>query len=271
MLDPSVQTQLESVFASLESDCRVTVEAAGHPARDELLELLNDTASASDRIEVVENDAPGLRFGLERDGRPLPISVRGIPGEKENIGRGVAFCPHCDGSFYKNKPVIVVGGGNSGVEAAIDLAGICSHVTLLEFSDQLKADNVLIEKLRSLSNADIRLNAAASRVLDNGDKVCGIEYEDRTSGKTETVQADGIFVQIGLIPNSAPFADLVELNEHGEIIVDAHCRTGVPGVYAAGDLTDVPFKQIIIAMGEGAKAGLSVFEEFARGTIQALS
>ncbi|QHI68347.1 alkyl hydroperoxide reductase subunit F [Tichowtungia aerotolerans] len=195
----------------------------------------------------------------------------GIPGEKENIGRGVAFCPHCDGPFYKDKPVVVVGGGNSGVEAAIDLAGICSQVTLVEFSDQLNADNVLIDRLYSLDNATIHLNAAASKVLDNGDKVSGMEFENRVSGETETVQAAGIFVQIGLVPNSAPFADLVELNERGEIVVDDRCRTSKPGIYAAGDLTQVPYKQIIIAMGEGAKAGLSVFEEFARGTIQALS
>lgn len=192
----------------------------------------------------------------------------GIPGEKENIGRGVAFCPHCDGPFYKEKPVVVVGGGNSGVEAAIDLAGICSQVTLLEFADQLKADDVLIEKLHSLENATVRVHAAASRVLDNGDKVSGIEFKDRASGATESVQADGIFVQIGLVPNSAPFAELVELNPMGEIVVDGHCRTNTTGIYAAGDLTTVPYKQIIIAMGEGAKAGLSVFEDFARGNIQ---
>lgn len=194
----------------------------------------------------------------------------GIPGEKENIGRGVAFCPHCDGPFYKDKPVIVVGGGNSGVEAAIDLAGICSHVTLLEFADQLKADGVLVEKLQSLGNATIKVNAAAARVLDNGDKVSGLEFTDRVSNATQTVGADGIFVQIGLTPNSAPFADLVELNPMGEIVVDDRCRTDKAGIYAAGDLTTVPYKQIIIAMGEGAKAGLSAFEDFARGNIQAL-
>ncbi|MDF7801049.1 alkyl hydroperoxide reductase subunit F [Pontiellaceae bacterium B1224] len=195
----------------------------------------------------------------------------GIPGEKENIGRGVAFCPHCDGPFYKGKPVIVVGGGNSGVEAAIDLAGICSHVTLLEFADQLKADGVLVEKLQSLENATIKLNVAASSVVDNDSKVTGITAKDRIDGVEERIDADGIFVQIGLVPNSAPFADLVELNKMGEIVVDAHCRTNKAGVYAAGDLTTVPYKQIIIAMGEGAKAGLSVFEDFARGNIVPLT
>lgn len=195
----------------------------------------------------------------------------GIPGEKENIGRGVAFCPHCDGPFYKDKPVVVVGGGNSGVEAAIDLAGICSNVTLLEFADQLKADGVLVDKAESLDNVTIHVNAAASRVLDNGDKVSGIEYTDRVSGENHVVNVDGIFVQIGLTPNSAPFADLVELNAMGEIVVDAHCRSSAAGVYAAGDLTTVPYKQIIVAMGEGAKAGLSAFEDFARGNIEQLA
>ncbi|WP_372847230.1 alkyl hydroperoxide reductase subunit F [Pontiella sp.] len=195
----------------------------------------------------------------------------GIPGEKENIGRGVAFCPHCDGPFYKDKPVVVVGGGNSGVEAAIDLAGICSHVTLLEFAGELKADGVLVKKAESLDNLTIKLNIAASKVLDNGSKVVGIEAKGRTDNMTETIEADGIFVQIGLTPNSAPFKGLVELNPMGEIVVDGHCRTGKPGIYAAGDLTTVPFKQIIIAMGEGAKAGLSAFEDFARGNIEQLS
>ncbi len=194
----------------------------------------------------------------------------GIPGEKENLGRGVAFCPHCDGPFYQGKPVIVVGGGNSGVEAAIDLAGICSHVTLLEFADELKADEVLARKLQSLANATIITSAAASQVLDEADKVSGIAYTDRKTGETRTVAAKGIFVQIGLQPNSAPFKDLVETNAMGEVVIDAKCRTSTTGIYAAGDLTTVPFKQIIVAMGEGAKAGLATFEDFARGAIDRL-
>ncbi len=194
----------------------------------------------------------------------------GIPGEKENIGRGVAFCPHCDGPFYKDKPVAVIGGGNSGVEAAIDLAGICSHVTLVEFGPKLNADEVLIKKLQSLGNARIITSGAARHILDDGAKVTGLAILHRESEASENISVDGIFVQIGLDPNSAPFAELVSLNPRGEIEVDGHCRTGLTGIYAAGDVTDVPYKQIIVAMGEGAKAGLSTFEDFARGHIEQL-
>ena len=194
----------------------------------------------------------------------------GIPGERENVGRGVAFCPHCDGPFYQNKPVVVVGGGNSGVEAAIDLAGICKSVVLVEFADQLKADDVLLKKLHTLDNARVLLGTQACAVLDDGAKVVGLRVKARAGGDEQTLAADGIFVQIGLVPNSAPFAGLVELNGRGEIVIDRNGRTGVPGVYAAGDVTDVPYKQIIISMGAGATAALSVFEDFARGTLEAL-
>lgn len=185
----------------------------------------------------------------------------GIPGEKQYIGRGVAFCPHCDGPYYKNRPVSVIGGGNSGVEAAIDLAGICSEVTLLEFNEQLKADEVLIKKLKSLTNVRVITSAKTTEIVGNGDKVVGLTYEDRTSGTTQRIDLEGVFVQIGLSPNSAVVKDLVEINRYGEIVVDVKGRTSAPGIYAAGDVTTVPFKQIVIAMGEGAKVALTAFED----------
>lgn len=185
----------------------------------------------------------------------------GIPGEKEHIGQGVAFCAHCDGPFYKGKSVAVVGGGNSGAEAAIDLAGIVKDVTLLEYGEQLKADGVLVEKLKSLPNAKIVTQAKSTRVIGDGKKVTGLEYQDLKTQKTETLEVDGVFVQIGLLPNSQFVKGLVELTPHGEIVVDAKGRTNVPGIYAAGDVTTLPFKQIVVAMGDGAKAALTAFED----------
>ncbi|EQC48633.1 alkyl hydroperoxide reductase, F subunit [Bacteriovorax sp. BSW11_IV] len=185
----------------------------------------------------------------------------GIPGEKEYIGRGVAFCPHCDGPYYKGKDIAVVGGGNSGVEAAIDLAGIVKSVTLFEFMPELKADKVLVDKLRSLPNVTILANARTSEVVGDGNKVIGLEYEDRATGEMKKLDLDGIFVQIGLVPNSDFIKDLVETNRFGEIVVDVKNRTNVPQIYAAGDVTTTPYKQIIIAMGEGAKAALTAFED----------
>lgn len=188
-----------------------------------------------------------------------------VPGETEYIGRGVAFCPHCDGPFYKGKHVAVVGGGNSGIEAAIDLAGICSKVTVLEFMDELKADKVLQEKAKSLSNVEIFLHTQSLEVMGNGEKVTGLRIKDRKTEAERTIELDGIFVQIGLAANSGPFKEIVDTNKPGEIIIDAHCRTSVPGIYAAGDVSTVPYKQIIIAMGEGAKAALSAFDDRVRG------
>jgi alkyl hydroperoxide reductase subunit F len=185
----------------------------------------------------------------------------GIPGEKEYLGRGVAFCPHCDGPFYKGKRVAVVGGGNSGVEAAIDLAGICSHVTLMEYADKLKADDVLVRNLGTLPNVTVLTSARTTDVLGDGQNVSGIRYQDRTSEKMHDVALDGVFVQIGLSPNSALAKGVVETNRMGEIVIDQHCRTNVPGIYAAGDVSSIPFKQIVIAMGEGAKAALTAFED----------
>ena len=190
-----------------------------------------------------------------------------VPGESEYIGRGVAFCPHCDGPFYKGKHVAVVGGGNSGVEAAIDLAGICSKVTLLEFADELKADQVLQDKARSLPNVEIFMHSQTMEVLGNGEKVTGIRIKDRKTEEVRNIELDGIFVQIGLADNSGPFREVVDTNRQGEIVIDSHCRTSVPGIYAAGDVSTVPYKQIIISMGEGAKAALTAFEDRMRGML----
>lgn len=190
-----------------------------------------------------------------------------IPGESEYIGKGVAFCPHCDGPFYLDKHVAVIGGGNSGIEAAIDLAGICSKVTVLEFLDELKADKVLQEKAQSQPNIEIILSAQTTEMIGNGEKVTGVKIKDRNTGQEYVKELDGVFVQIGLSPNSGIFKDIVNTNRFGEIEVDSHCRTNIPGVYAAGDVATTPYKQIIIAMGEGAKAALSAFDDRIRGTL----
>jgi alkyl hydroperoxide reductase subunit F len=184
-----------------------------------------------------------------------------VPGEREYIGRGVAFCPHCDGPFYKGKRVAVIGGGNSGVEAAIDLSGIVAHVTLLQWSDELEADRVLVDKLRTRSNVSVVTNARTRAILGDGAKVTALEYEDRASNEAKRLALDGVFVQIGLVPNSAFLDGVVERNARGEVVVDAKGRTSTPGIYAAGDVTTVPFKQIVIAMGEGAKVALTAFED----------
>lgn len=189
-----------------------------------------------------------------------------VEGEAEYIGRGVAFCPHCDGPFYAGKSVAVVGGGNSGVEAAIDLAGICKKVTVIEFMDELKADKVLQDKVRSLPNVDIMLSTQTTKVVGNGDKLTALQLKERHTGEERELALDGVFVQIGLSANSAPFAEL-EKTRIGEIVIDAHCRTNIAGVYAAGDVSSVPYKQIIIAMGEGAKAALTAFDDRVRGVI----
>jgi alkyl hydroperoxide reductase subunit F len=184
----------------------------------------------------------------------------GVPGEREYIGRGVAFCPHCDGPFYAGKRVAVVGGGNSGVEAAIDLSGIAAHVTLVEYADELKADAVLVSKLKTRANVTVVTSARTTAIVGDGAKVTALAYDDRTTQEPKRLSLDGVFVQIGLVPNSAFLGDVVEKNRYGEIVVDAKGRTSAPGIYAAGDVTTVPFKQIVIAMGEGAKVALSAFE-----------
>jgi alkyl hydroperoxide reductase subunit F len=187
-----------------------------------------------------------------------------VPGEAEYKAKGVCFCPHCDGPLFKGKRVAVIGGGNSGVEAAIDLAGIVSHVTLLEFGESMRADAVLQAKVRSLPNVTIHTLAQTTEVLGDGQKVTGLVYKDRTTEQLHTVELEGIFVQIGLLPNSDWLKGTVELNRFGEIVIDAKGQTNVPGVFAAGDVTTVPYKQIVIAVGEGAKASLSAFDHLIR-------
>ena len=190
-----------------------------------------------------------------------------VDDEAKYMGKGVHFCPHCDGPFYKGKNVAVVGGGNSGIEAAIDLAGICNHVTVLEFADTLRADTVLQDKAATMSNIEIFKSSQTTRVLGDGNHVTAIRVKDRTNEEERDIALDGIFVQIGLAANTEHFRDALPLNERREIVVDATCRTSIPGVYAAGDCTNVPYKQIVIAMGEGAKAALSAFDDRIRGII----
>jgi len=190
-----------------------------------------------------------------------------VPGEREYRNRGVAYCPHCDGPLFKGKPVAVVGGGNSGVEAAIDLAGLVSHVTLIEYDAQLRADAVLIRKLQSLANVKIITSAQTTEVTGNGQHVTGLVYKDRQSGASVTVELAGVFVQIGLVPNTDWLKGTVKLSPRGEVEVDARGQTSVPGVFAAGDCTVVPYKQIVIAMGEGAKASLSAFDHLIRSPL----
>lgn len=190
-----------------------------------------------------------------------------IPGEAEYRTKGVTYCPHCDGPLFKGKRVAVIGGGNSGVEAAIDLAGLVSHVTLLEFDSELRADEVLQRKLRSLANVSVVLHAQTTDVTGDGSRVNGIKYTDRTTQVSHALPLEGVFVQIGLLPNTDWLKGTIALSSRGEIEVDAHGRTSMPGVFAAGDATTTPFKQIVIAAGDGAKAALAAFDHLIRSPL----
>ena len=192
--------------------------------------------------------------------------LMGVPGEDEYRNKGVSFCPHCDGPLFKGKDIAVIGGGNSGIEAAIDLAGVVNHLTVLEFADTCRADDVLMDTLRSLKNVDIVTSAATKEIIGDGKEVTGLKYEDRTTGEEKTLELSGLFIQIGLLPNTKWLEGSgVELNQMGEVVIDAKGKTNVPGVYGAGDCATVPFKQIVIATGTGATAGLSAWEHNAIG------
>ncbi len=265
-----------------------------------------DTLAIENFISVVETEGPNLAAALEAHVRAYPVEViknerveslvvadpfelrltsgatlrarsvvlatgarwrdMNIPGEQEYRTKGVTYCPHCDGPLFKGKRVAVIGGGNSGVEAAIDLAGVVQHVTLLELAPELRADAVLQRKLRSLPNVDVVTSALTKQVLGDGKKVNALEYEDRVSGEQRRLEVEGIFVQIGLLPNTGWLKGVVELSKHGEVIVDARGATSVPGIFAAGDMTTTPYKQIICATGDGAKAALGSFDYLIRAS-----
>jgi alkyl hydroperoxide reductase subunit F len=236
-----------------------------------------DVANLQRAAELVPADRSGsgyvevrLDSGATMKSRTVVLSTgarwrsMNVPGEDEYRNKGVTYCPHCDGPLFKGKRVAVIGGGNSGAEAAIDLAGVVAHVTLIEFDGQLRADEVLQRKLRSLPNVDIIVSALTTEVRGDGDKVTGLTYTDRTTEESHTVDLDGIFVQIGLLPNSEWLDGSVELSSRGEVVIDDRGQTSVPGIFAAGDCTTVPYKQIVIAMGAGATAALSAFDHLIR-------
>jgi len=224
-------------------------------------------AKSGDEIEVTLANGASLKSKTVILSTGARWREMNVPGEQEYRGKGVAYCPHCDGPLYKGKRVAVIGGGNSGVEAAIDLAGIVSHVTLIEFDTKLRADAVLQKKLYSLQNVTVILNALSKEVLGAAGKVTTLRYEDRATNQMHDIALEGIFVQIGLLPNTDWLKGVIELSPRGEVIVDDRGQTSMPGVFAAGDCTTVPYKQIIIAMGEGAKASLGAFDYLIRSSV----
>ena len=226
--------------------------------------------AGADGLVEVKLAAPDGGAGASLKARTVILSTgarwrqMGVPGEDQYRNKGVAYCPHCDGPLFKGKRVAVIGGGNSGVEAAIDLAGIVAHVTLIEFDERLRADEVLQRKLRSLRNVRIITSAQTTEVLGDGSRVTGLAYRDRVGGDAHRIELEGVFVQIGLLPNTEWLRGAIELSPRGEIVVDDRGQTSMPGVFAAGDCTTVPYKQIVIAMGEGAKAALAAFDHLIR-------
>ena len=263
---------IENFISVRETEGPKLVTALEEHVRQYEVDVMNHQRS----VKIVPGDiaAVHLENGAELRAKTVVVATgarwrqMNVPGEKAMMGKGVCFCPHCDGPLFKGKRVAVIGGGNSGVEAAIDLAGIVDHVTLLEFAEDLRADAVLQKKLYSLPNARVIRSAQTTEVTGD-DKVSGLMYKDRASGETHWLELEGIFVQIGLLPNTDFLKGTIDLNRMGEIVVDDKGRTSVPGVFAAGDCTSVPYKQIIIAMGEGAKASLSAFDHLIRASVPA--
>lgn len=231
------------------------------------------------RAKSLSESSEGFEVELENGAKVAAKSVvistgarwreMNVPGEQEYRGKGVAYCPHCDGPLFKGKRVAVIGGGNSGIEAAIDLAGIVKQVTVLEFAAELKADQVLQNKLNSLHNVTVITNAQTTEVVGDGKQVSALKYTNRETGQEASLDLEGVFVQIGLLPNTDWLKGTLELSAHGEVVVDAKGQTSLPGVFAAGDCTTVPYKQIIIAMGEGANASLGAFDYLIRQTPKA--
>ncbi|GAA0697542.1 alkyl hydroperoxide reductase subunit F [Marinobacterium maritimum] len=247
---PKLVASLEQHVKEYEVDV-ITEQSAAKLSKGELIEVeLASGATLKSRSVIL---ATGARW-----------REMNVPGEQEYRGKGVAYCPHCDGPLFKGKRVAVIGGGNSGIEAAIDLAGIVKDVTVLEFSDTLRADDVLVKKAESLANVTIIKQAMTTEVLGDGNKVIGLQYKDRRTDETHVLDLAGIFVQIGLVPNSEWLKDSLELTERGEIVIDGHGSTSMPGVFAAGDVTNTPYKQIIISMGSGATAALGAFDHLIR-------
>ncbi len=262
---------IENFISVKETEGPKLARALEEHVREYEVDIMN-LQRASQLIPAGEDGLHRVRFdnGGELKAKTLILATgarwreMNVPGEQEYRGRGVAYCPHCDGPLFKGKRVAVIGGGNSGVEAAIDLAGIVAHVTLLEFGEELRADAVLQRKLNSLPNVRVLKMAQTTEVKGDGQKVTGLVYKDRNNDEMHEVELEGIFVQIGLLPNSEWLKGTLELSRFGEIIVDAKGQTSIPGVFAAGDVTTVPYKQIVIAVGEGAKASLSAFDHLIR-------
>lgn len=248
---PKLANELEFHVREYEADLMLSQKVTRLETTDDFVRVHLDNGAALKAETVVV--ATGARW-----------RTMGVPGEQEYRNKGVTFCPHCDGPLFKGKRVAVIGGGNSGVEAAIDLAGVVGHVTVVEFEGSLRADEVLQRKLRSLPNVDIQLSARTTEVLGDGAKVTGLAYENRETGDHETLALEGVFVQIGLLPNTEWLDGVLDLNDRGEIVTDDSGRTSVAGVFAAGDCTTSPFKQIVVALGSGATASLSAFDHLIR-------